>query len=410
LAKNEDIVIGIDVGTSKICTMVGKAAPGKVEILGVGFTPSKGMKKGIVIDTQEVAGFIIDSVERAEKESGFEIESAVIGVTGSHIRSFNNRGVTIVTDPKSEITLSDKKRALKTALKVEVPPQYKLIHSLIRQYIVDGQIGVKNPVGMFGNKLEAEVHIVFGALNSLKNLIKALNLASIEVEDIVLESLASSLSVLNEDEMDEGIALVDIGAGTTDVAVFVDGSIIFSFVIPVGGETITNDIRIGLRTSYKNAERIKCEYAIAMEKLADPGAYFYLNERSDKIITATKLCFIIEPRLLEIFEIIYDRFEKENLLDLIPRGLVLSGGSSQIFGIDEIAKSYFLMPVRLGISKKFVSKVDNLENPIYSTTIGLLLYYMNYKQKIEGFKKERDKITKILINKIKEWFSKIAKQ
>ncbi|MBU2597943.1 MAG: cell division protein FtsA [Actinobacteria bacterium] len=409
MAKDEEIVVAIDIGTSKICTMVGKATSGQVEILGMGFTPSKGMRKGIVVNTQEIAGFIIDSVEKAEKESGFEIESAVIGITGGHIRSFNNKGETVITGPKFEITSLDKKRALKTALKVEIPPQYKLIHSLIRYYIVDGQKGINNPIGMFGTKLEAEVHIVLGVLTSIRNLIKALNLASIEVEDIVLESVASSLSILSEEEKNEGVALIDIGAGTTDVAVFVDGSILYSFIVPVGGETITNDIRIGLKTSYKNAERIKCSYAIAMEKLTDPGAYFFLEKGSEKIVTATKLCYIVEPRLLEIFEIIYDRFEKENLLNLIPRGLVLSGGSSHIYGIDEIAKSYFLAPVRIGIPKNFVSNIDNLENPIYSTCIGLLLYGMNYKPKVEGFKKERKNLIKGLINKVRKWFSEMLK-
>ncbi|GAH29384.1 unnamed protein product, partial [marine sediment metagenome] len=197
MVKDEEIVVAIDIGTSKICTMVGKVMSGQLEILGMGFTPSKGMRKGIVVNMQEIAGFIIDSVEKAEKESGFEIESAVIGITGSHIRSFNNKGETVITGPKLEITPLDKKRALKTALKVEIPPQYKLIHSLIRYYIVDGQKGINNPIGMFGTKLGAEVHIVLGALTSIRNLIKALNLASIEVEDIVLESVASSLSILS---------------------------------------------------------------------------------------------------------------------------------------------------------------------------------------------------------------------
>lgn len=409
MTKEKDIVVGIDVGTSKICTMVGKITSKDVEIIGMGLVPSKGMRKGMVVDIEEIASCILDSVEKAEKDAKFEIESAVIGITGNHIRSFNNRGTTIITGPKFEITESDKRRALDTALKIEIPPQYKLIHSLIRKYIIDNQEGIKNPVGMFGTKLETEVHVILGALTALKNLIKALNLASIEVNDIVLESLASSLSVLDDEEKEEGVVLIDIGGGTTDVAVFIDGNIILSFVIPVGGETITNDIRIGLRTSYKNAERIKCNYAIAMEKLADPGSYFFLEEGSDKIVTAIGLCHIIEPRLLELFEIIYDKFEKENLLNLIPRGLVLSGGSSQIFGIDEIAKSVFSMPVRIGNPKNFISEVDNLENPVYSTTIGLLLYYINYKHKIEGFKKERKKITFTLINRIKEWFSKLIK-
>jgi cell division protein FtsA len=409
LTKEKDIVVGIDVGTSKICTVVGKITSEDVEIIGMGLTPSKGMRKGMVVDIEEIASCILDSVEKAENDTKFEIESAIIGITGGHIRSFNNTGTTIVTSPNFEITESDKRRVLNTALKIEIPPQYKLIHSLVRRYIIDDQKGIKNPVGMFGTKLEAEVHVVLGALTALKNLIKALNLASIEVEDIVLESLASSLSVLNDEEKEEGVVLIDIGGGTTDVAVFVDGNIIISFVIPVGGETITNDIRIGLRTSYKNAERIKCNYAIAMEKLADPGSYFFLEEGSDKIVTATRLCHIIEPRLLELFEIIYDKFEKGNLLNLIPRGLVLSGGSSQIFGIDEIAKSLFLMPVRIGNPRNFISKVDNLENPVYSTTIGLLLYYMKYKHKIEGFKKEREITTFTLIKKIKEWFSKLIK-
>lgn len=409
MTKEKDIVVGIDVGTSKICTMVGKITSKDVEIIGMGLVPSKGMRKGMVIDIEEIASCILDSVEKAEKDAKFEIESAVIGITGNHIRSFNNRGTTIITGPKFEITESDKRRALDTALKIEIPPQYKLIHSLIRKYIIDNQEGIKNPVGMFGTKLETEVHVILGALTALKNLIKALNLASIEVNDIVLESLASSLSVLDDEEKEEGVVLIDIGGGTTDVAVFIDGNIILSFVIPVGGETITNDIRIGLRTSYKNAERIKCNYAIAMEKLADPGSYFLLEGGSDKIVTAIGLCHIIEPRLLELFEIIYDKFEKENLLNLIPRGLVLSGGSSQIFGIDEIAKSVFSMPVRIGNPKNFISEVDNLENPVYSTTIGLLLYYINYKHKIDGFKKERKKITFTLINRIKEWFSKLIK-
>lgn len=350
----EKMIVGLDVGTSKVATVVARVDSSKkdVEIIGVGTTESAGIRKGIVVDIGSVTSAIEKSVSEAEKAAGVRVNKVYAGIAGSHVKGINNRSAVNVLRQDKEITKYDVNRVLEAAQTISVPVDREIIHILPQDFIVDEQCGISEPVGMAGNKLEAEVHVVIGAATSLQNLIRCINEAGIEVEEVVIGPLASSYAVLTQDEKKLGVVLADLGGGTTNIAVFVNGILRHTAVIPVGGDHITNDLSIGLRVPTGEAERIKKECCQAM--------YFEKDESNES-------SHIVRTRLEEIFWLIHNEVRNSGSEELIASGLVLTGGTSQMKHIDKLAEKIFSLPVRKGAP-------DKLNNPIYSTGVGLVHY------------------------------------
>ncbi|MEW6088247.1 MAG: cell division protein FtsA [bacterium] len=376
----EKIIAGLDIGTSKIATVVAKADDNKkdIEIIGVGLSESSGIKKGMVINLEAVTSAVEKSVSSAEEMAGLRINKVYAGISGSHIKGINSRGAINVQRPDKEITKFDVNRVLEAAQTVSIPVDREIIHILPQDFIVDEQCGISEPVGMAGNKLEAEVHIVIGAVTSLQNLIRCINEAGIEVEEIALEPLVSSYAVLTEDEKRLGVVLADLGGGTTDIAVFANGILRHTAVIPVGGDHLTNDLSVGLRIPISEAERIKKEYCRAMccdedknETVGISGA----GEQGERVFSEKEISYIIKPRLEEIFWLIHNEVRNSGFEELIASGLVITGGTSQMKNIDKLGERIFSLPVRKGVPNKSIKGLYELINsPIYSTSVGLIHY------------------------------------
>jgi cell division protein FtsA len=379
-------VVGIDVGTTKVVTLVGEvAANNEVHILGVGLTPAKGMKKGIVVNVEEAVTSIVASVEKAERLSGYRIGSAYVGVAGGHIQSLNSRGVVAIPRADREIAPSDLARSLDAARAIAIPTQREVIHVIPRSYIVDGQEGIRDPVGLSGFRLEVEAHIVTGAVTAIQNLIKCVQRAGVEIDDLVLQPLASSEAVLTESEKDMGVMLVDCGGGTTDVAIFIDGSIWHTMVLPVGGNHISNDLAIVLRTPFDVAEYLKISHgqsrpAAPVEQAEGEGE----SDKGDEIdietfvgakkrrISRTLLHQIIEARVEEIFQLLRAEVRRVGYDGLLPAGIVLTGGTALLPGIAEVAREVLNLPVRIGIPSGLGGLADSIDSPAYSTSVGLV--------------------------------------
>lgn len=373
-------VVGIDVGTTKVVTLVGEQGPdGQINILGVGLTPSKGIKKGIVVNVEEAVTSIVASVEKAERLSGYRIGSAYVGVAGGHIQSLNSRGVVAIPRADREITAADLARALDAARAIAVPTQREIIHVIPRSYIVDGQEGIRDPIGLSGFRLEVEAHIVTGAVTAIQNLIKCIQRAGVEIDDLVLQPLASSEAVLSEAEKEMGVILVDCGGGTTDVAIFIDGSIWHTVVLPVGGNHISNDIAIVLRTPFDVAEYLKIRHGQA-RPAPDDGR----DAESDLIevesfsggkkrqVSRTLLHQVIEARVEEIFQMLRAEIRRVGYEGLLPAGVVLTGGTALLPGIEEAARDVLNLPVRIGIPTHLGGLSDTIDSPAYATGVGLL--------------------------------------
>ncbi|MGC8874893.1 MAG: cell division protein FtsA [Chloroflexia bacterium] len=376
-------VVGIDVGTTKVVTLVAEAADEQVNILGVGLTPSKGLKKGIVVNVDEAVTSIVTSVEKAERLSGYRIGSAYVGVAGGHIQSLNSRGVVAISRADREITPADLARALDAARAIAVPTQREIIHVIPRSYIVDGQEGIRDPVGLSGFRLEVEAHIVTGAVTAIQNLIKCVQRAGVEIDDLVLQPLASSEAVLTPAEREMGVMLVDCGGGTTDAAIFIDGSIWHTVVLPVGGNHITNDIAIVLRTPFDVAEYLKIRHGQARPNLE--GAPAEGEEGKDdtievesftgskkRTISRTLLHEVIEARVQEIFQMLRAEVRRVGYDGLLPAGVVLTGGTALLPGIEEVARDVLNMPVRIGVPTGLGGLADSIDTPAYATCVGLV--------------------------------------
>ncbi len=378
----ERVIVGIDVGTTKVCVLVGELdRDGKLNIVGVGTCPSQGLRRGVVVNIEETVTSIGAALDRAERLSGKKITTAYVGIAGSHIASENSKGFVAISPSHRDIMQNDISRAIEVARAIAIPANREVIHVIPRGYVVDGQEGIKNPIGMSGFRLEVEAHIITGAVSSIHNLIKCVHKAHVEIEDLVLEPLASSEAVLADGETDLGVVLVDVGGGTTDVAVFADGAIWQTVVLPVGGNLITSDIAIGLRLPFGVAEELKVTYGhcdpstIAEEDMIDLSQY--MPDCND-LVPRKLLAEIIQARVEELFEMVHEEIKKSGYDGLLPAGLMLTGGSARLPGILELAGQTLDLPARVGSPLGLHGLADSICGPAYATAVGLLLWGLRH--------------------------------
>ena len=373
---DKQIIVGLDIGTSKVVAIVGELQDdGQVEVIGFGMHPSKGLKKGVVVNIESTVTSIQRAVEEAELMAGCDISQVYAGIAGSHVRSLNSHGIVAIRD--REVVQSDVDRVIDAARAVAIPADQKILHVLPQEFIIDGQEGIREPIGMSGVRLEARVHMVTGAASAAQNIVKCVQRCGLEVEDIVLEQLASSYAVLTDDEKELGICLVDIGGGTTDIAVFNNGAIRHTAVIPIAGDQVTNDIAISMRTPTQYAEEIKIKYACALSQLANLDETIEVpsvGDRPPRRLARQTLAEVVEPRYEELFGLIRDELRRSGFENMIAAGIVLTGGSAKMEGAVELAEEVFHMPVRLGVPQHVRGLGDVVRNPIHSTGIGLLVY------------------------------------
>jgi cell division protein FtsA len=376
--KNEvQIKASLDMGTTKISAMIGELRNGVVRVIGSGTTPSEGLKQGVVVDIEKAAESIEQAVREAERMAGLSVKAFNVGVAGEHIRSMNSRGVVAIPNLESEISREDVSRALQAAKSFSIPFDREIIHTIPQEYIVDNQRGIRQPVGMYGARLEARVHVVTAARSSLDNIAKAMLNVGIEPAALVLEPYASSLAVLAGEEKELGVMLIDIGGGTTDVMIFSENGVVASGVIGLGGNNITSDVAYGLRTAPVNAEEIKRNYGCAVssmisvdEKIEVPG----IAGRENKTVSRQLLAGIIEPRVTELLSLIDDQITRSDVKKLLGAGVVLTGGSSMLEGIRELAEQVFNLPVRIGFPRSVEGLVEVVSHPMHATGVGLMLY------------------------------------
>ncbi|MBW1730349.1 MAG: cell division protein FtsA [Deltaproteobacteria bacterium] len=403
-----EIVVGLDIGTTKICAVVAEARPDGIEIIGMGSHPSEGLRKGVVINIEHTVNSIKEAVEEAETMAGCEIGSVYAGIAGGHIKGFNSHGVIALKD--KEVTQKDIDRVIEAASAVAIPMDREVIHTLVQEFIVDDQDGIMDPLGMSGVRLEAKVHIVTGAVTSAQNIIKCANRAGLDVCDIVLESIASSEAVLNREERNLGVALIDFGGGTTDMAVFSKGSIKHTSVLALGGDNLTYDIAVGLRTPKAEAEKIKIKYGCGLcaligkdETIEVPG----VGERKPRILSRQILGEILEPRVEEIFTLIHGELVRAGFQDKISSGVVVTGGSAELPGVPEIAEQIFDAPARLGYPKGISGLVEIVNKPMYATAVGLVLYGSKRQKKGKKFRIRDSNIFNRVMGTMKRWFMEV---
>ena len=375
---DENRIVGLDIGTTKIAAIISEAdETGKPKIVGIGTRPSEGLKRGLVINLEKTVESVASAVEDAEMMAGVKVDSVYAGIAGDHIRSINSRGVIAVSRSDHEITPTDVEKVIEAAKTVALPMDREIIHVLPQEFTVDEQPGIKAPIGMVGVRLETEVHIVTGAVTAAQNIYRAVKKAGLEVEDLVLQPLASSYALLSPDEEELGVALIDLGGGTTDFAVFFDGSIRHTGVVGLGGKNVTNDIAIGLRTPVDQAEEIKRTYGSALSSLVDSDEMIRVpavGGGEPKEISRNVLASIIEPRMEEILSLTLQELKKSNHFDLLATGIVLTGGGSLMEGVVELAEKILDVPVRTGKPTGVTGLEEQVGNPIYSTGVGLVLY------------------------------------
>jgi cell division protein FtsA len=370
------MIVGLDIGTSKVVAIVGEIGPdGAIEVVGIGSNPSRGMKKGVVVNIESTVQSIQRAIEEAELMAGCQIHSVYVGIAGSHIRSLNSHGIVAIRD--REVYGLDLERVIDAAQAVAIPADQKVLHILPQEYVIDNQEGIKEPLGMSGVRLEAKVHLVTCAVNAAQNIEKCIRRCGLEVEEVILEQLASSYSVLTEDEKELGVCLVDIGGGTTDIAIFTEGSIRHTGVIPIAGDQVTNDIAMALRTPTQHAEEIKIKYACALTQLAGADETIKVpsvGDRPPRDLSRQALAEVVEPRYDELFTLIQAELRRSGYEDMVPAGIVLTGGTSKMEGVVELAEEIFHMPVRVGAPQTVRGLTDIVRNPIYATGVGLLQY------------------------------------
>ncbi len=375
-ARQNRMIVGLDIGTSKVVAIVGEINPeGRLEIIGLGSHASKGLKKGVVVNIDSTVQSIQRAIEEAELMAGCQIQSVFAGIAGNHIRSMGSHGIVAIRD--REVFQPDIDRVIDAAQAVAIPADQKILHILPQEFIIDSQEGVKEPLGMSGVRLEAKVHLVTCAVNAAQNIEKCIKQCGLGVDDIILEQLASSYSVLTDDEKDLGVCLVDIGGGTSDIAIFTEGAIKHTAVIPIAGDQVTNDIAMALRTPTQNAEEIKIKYACALASMAGENETIKVpsvGEREDRSLSRQALAEVVEPRYEELFTLIQTELRRSGFEELIAAGIVLTGGTSKMEGVVELAEEIFHMPVSIGKPKNVSGLSDIVRNPIYATAVGLLQY------------------------------------
>ncbi|PCH61183.1 MAG: cell division protein FtsA [Gammaproteobacteria bacterium] len=400
----KDLIVGLDIGTSKVVSIVCEInQAGEIEIIGVGSHPSRGLKKGVVVNIESTVQSIQRAVEEAELMAGCQIHSVYVGIAGSHIRSLNSHGIVAIRD--KEVMAGDVERVIDAARAVAVPADQKILHVLPQEYIIDNQEGIREPIGMSGVRLEAKVHLVTGAVSAAQNIIKCIRRCGLEVDEVILEQLASSYAVLTDDERELGVCLVDIGGGTTDIAVFAEGAIQHTAVIPIAGDQVTNDIAVALRTPTPNAEDIKIKYACALTQLAGKDQTIEVSsvgDRPPRRLSRQTLAEVVEPRYEELLTLVQAELRRSGYEDLVAAGIVLTGGSSKMEGLIELAEEIFHMPVRLGSPQYNGGLVDVVRNPIYATGVGLLLF--GGKDRGESRVDAHKGGSRILWGRVKSWF------
>jgi len=404
--QEKELIVGLDIGTSKVVAIVGEInQEGNVEIIGIGSHPSKGLKRGVVVNIDTTVSSIQRAAEEAELMAGCEIHSAYTGIAGSHISSLNSHGIVAIRD--HEVKQADVDRVIDAAKAVAIPADQKILHILPQEFSIDSQDGIREPVGMSGVRLESKVHIVTGSVSAAQNIIKCVRRCGLEVGDMILEQLASSYSVLSEDEKELGVCLVDIGGGTTDIAMFTEGAIRHTAVIPIAGDQVTNDIAVALRTPTQSAEDIKLKHACALTELAVANDMIEIpsvGERPGRKISKKALAEVIEARYEELFRLIRAELRRSGFEDLVAAGIVITGGASKVQGGIDLAESVFKMPVRLGVPQHVSGLSDVVSNPIYATGVGLLLYgyHQQYDQHKDVYVGDND--TNSVWNRMKSWF------
>ncbi len=406
--SRENIIVGLDIGTTKIgCIIAELTADGSVKVVGVGTSRSEGLRRGVVVNLEKTVVSIGRAIEEAELMAGVEVRNVYAGIAGDHIRSINSHGVIAVSRGGVEITKSDMNRVIDAAKAVAIPMDREILHILPQEFIVDDQHGIKDPTGMAGVRLEVDVHIVTGAVSSAQNLVKAIQRAGYQVRDLVLEPLASSFGVLTDDERELGVALVDIGGGTTDIALFNEGAIRHTSVIGLGGNSVTNDIAIGLRTPAREAERIKERYGAAMTRLVDDDEEIVVPRvasQGERRVGRKILASIIQPRMEEILSLIQADVAKTKWTEKIPAGLVLTGGASALPGTAELAEESLDMPVRIGFPIGVTGLVDSVDDPRFATGVGLVLYGRDRGREDNRFATgDDDSLWNRIVERMKEW-------
>jgi cell division protein FtsA len=381
-ADSENMYVALDVGTSKVVAVVGRSGlDGSMEIIGIGTHPSRGMRKGVVVDIEATVRSIQRAIEEAELMAGCQALSVYAGIAGSHVRSLNSHGMVAIRE--REVAQADIDRVLDAAQAVVIPADQRVLHVLPQEYIVDTQEGVREPIGMSGVRLEARVHLVSCAVNAAQNIEKCIRRCGLGVEDIILEQVASSYAVLTDDERELGVCMVDIGGGTTDIAIFIDGAIRHTANIPIAGDQVTNDIAMALRTPKQHADELKIRYACALTQLAGVDETIKVpsvGDRPPRTLSRQNLAEVVEPRYDELFTLVQAEIRRSGLEEMIPGGIVLTGGASKIEGAVDLAEEIFHMPVRLGLPQGITGLTDVVRNPIYSTAVGLLLYAQQNEQ------------------------------
>jgi len=405
MGKKNNIVVGLDIGTAKVCAVVGEMTEQGIEVIGIGSHASQGLRKGVVVNIESTVASVKKAVQEAELMAGCDIHTVFVGIAGGHIKSFNSHGVVAVKN--QEVSQRDVERVIDAAKAVAIPMDREVLHILPQEYIIDDQDGIREPLGMSGVRLEARVHIVTGAVTSAQNIVKSCNRAGLNVADIVLEPLASAEAVLTNEERELGVALIDMGGGTTDLAIFQDGTVKHTAVLAIGGNHVTSDIAAGLRTPFADAEQIKRRYGFARAAMASgdervevPG----LGGKGSGSVSRQILCEIIEPRMDELLELVQKEIVKSGLDGVLASGAVLTGGSMLLPGAVEMAEASFRMPTRLGVPLHIGGLVDVIASPVYATGVGLLLYGMK-RQEGTHFRIRDERILSKVKHRMSDWLS-----
>jgi cell division protein FtsA len=404
--ESKDLIVGLDIGTSKIVALVAELTPeGRLNVIGMGTQDSRGLKKGVVINIEETVQTISRVIQEVELMADCKVKDVYTGIAGSHIKSFNSDGMVAIKD--KEVTPADVDRVIETARARPIPADQEILHILPQEFVIDGQDGIREPIGMSGMRLEVKVHIVTGAVSAAQNIVKCVRRCGLEVNDIVLQPLASSYAVLSQDEKDLGVCLIDIGGGTTDIAVWTQGAIRHTSVIPIAGDQVTNDIAMALRTPTREAEDIKCKYGCALSQLADPVDILEVagvDDRPSRKLSRRALADVIQPRVEELYELIQHELRRAGFEDVLSSGIVITGGASVMPGMIELGEEIFHMPVRLGTPKYKGSLADVVMNPRFSTAYGLLLEA--HTQQRRGQKVEEKRSVRDVFSSMKAWFEK----
>jgi cell division protein FtsA len=403
--EHKNLIVGLDIGTSKIVAIVAEVLPeGRLEIIGMGSHPSRGLKKGVVVNIESTVNAIQRALEEAELMADCKIREVITGIAGSHIKSFNSHGMVAIKD--KEVAQADVDRVIETARAVSIPMDQQILHILTQEFIIDGQDDVREPLGMAGVRLEVKVHIVTGAVSAAQNIMKCVRRCGLDVRDLILQPLASAMAVLSDDEKDLGVCLVDIGGGTTDIAVFTEGAIRHTAVIPIAGDQITNDIAMALRTPTKDAEDIKIAHGCALRQLADASQMIEVpgvGERGPRMLSRQTLAEVIEPRVEELYTLIQAELRRSGFEELLSSGIVLTGGSSALQGMVELGEEVFHMPVRIGAPNYSGGLAEVVKSPRYATGVGLLLSGFEQHRRNQIIRLQTSSFQQIL-ERMKNWF------